>query len=167
MGYGAMPKVLSDSFKPFEIERTVVLKGGFLREPVSMPLLSIPTAGDFVRMDKRMDWLIKAIAGKLANRTALVRTTLLDKLRVKNCSALGRDADVAAAVAADDGHDDAMDALGISEDEAEQPRELTTKNGNTPRSQVNRRISRWLYKCQRGAWRNTPIAPTLARSGCG
>ena len=89
-----------------------------------------------------MGWIIKAVAGKLANRTALVRTILLDKLKDKICSALGRDADVAAAVAADDGHDDAMDALGISEDEAEQPRELTTKNGNTPRSQVNRRISR-------------------------
>ena len=122
-----MPKVLSDSFKPFELERTIVLKGGFLKDPISMPLASVPAAGDFVKMDKRMDWIIKAVAGKLANRTALVRTTLLDKLKDKICSALGRDADVAAAVAADDGHDEAMDALGISEDEAEQPKELKTK----------------------------------------
>ena len=76
-------KAQGPKFKVLEVMNTVVLKGGYLKEPTSLPVMNIPNVGEFVRIDKCDAWVIRTVCGAGAARRALTRTRLLDVLREK------------------------------------------------------------------------------------
>ena len=74
---------------------------------------------DFVKIDKRQEWLVKAAAGKGARPGALSRTKLFDEMREKLVKE-AKGASAAPAVAAS--ADDPMEALATLEPQEEPPK---------------------------------------------
>ena len=70
-------------FKPLDVQHTFVLRGGYLKEPASLPVQHVPSMGDFIKLEKRELWLVRAVCGPGAVKRALSRTTLLQTLREK------------------------------------------------------------------------------------
>ena len=97
------------TFKPLNVHQTFVLRGGYLKEPAPLPVTHIPTIGDFIKLEKRELWLIKAVCGPGALKRALSWTTLLHTLRGKlwrsllPCSSTATNGPTPSAVADNDG----------------------------------------------------------------
>ena len=135
------------SFKPLDVRQTFVLRGGYLREPASLPIRHIPWLGDFVKLEKRELWLIKAVCGPGALKRALSRTTLLQTLRdqllrsIAICPSMATNGPTPSAVADNDGSTlvdgnargiDLMDSMAFA-DEAEGQHTRPTTATPTPK----------------------------------
>ena len=122
-------------FKQLEVEHTFVLRGGYLKEPATLPVLRVPYLGDFIKLEKREQWLIRAVCGPGAVKRALARTTLLQTLREKVTLACAAGPSASPSAVADNansaladgnaGGTDLMDAMAF-DDELDDQQSLST-----------------------------------------
>lgn len=120
---------MPDTWKPISLTRQLVFEGGFQNKAYRLETKGVATpngVADFVKIDKRQEWLFKATAGKNARPGALSRTTLFEQLK-KN---------LVAAVAAES----ASDSQGSAPDD---PMAALAALAETPKK-------RKLYESKRG-----------------
>ena len=113
---------MASNWAPIKISRQLVLEGGFSNKAWKLEVKEVETFNgveDFVKIDKRQEWLVKAAAGKSARPGALSRTKLFDEMK-RMLAEAAKCASPAPAVAAS--AEDPMEALATLE-----PPEVTPK----------------------------------------
>ena len=113
---------MASTWAPIKISRQLVIEGGFSIKASKLEVKEVDTingVADFVKVDKRQEWLVKAAAGKGARPGALSRTKLLDEMKEKLVKE-AKFASAAPAVAAS--AEDPMEALATLEPQEEPPK---------------------------------------------
>ena len=149
-----MPKQ-PPKFDDVQIMKLTTIKGGLLKKPMSLPVLSARFDGaemEFVHLTSKQDWLCKAVTGDCVSRRPLGRVRFLKTLASKLYGATAG-LDEEGEDAADDhaSLSDPMSAFAFEEDPQTKPSEQEKSKVKTPRATMKKNCVlrfRMPEKCQ-------------------
>lgn len=128
-------------FDDVQITKLTTVKGGLLKKPMSLPVLSARFDGaemEFVHMTSKQDWLCKAVTGACVSTRPLGRVSFLKTLAAKIYGATaGLDEDGDDAAEDQNSSCDPMSAFAFEEDQ-NKPSQHENSKPKTPRATIKK-----------------------------